>query len=124
MNPSWHKFCRTGFMEANGDKVVVGFRNGRRQVISVSDEGSDYLLHTKIATPAKLQGIESIVQRAWRRNRNVLLVGFRVDGVGRLIGEVRVPKVGLTAEEFQQYLRALAAESDRFEFLVTGRDLH
>ncbi|HEU5178897.1 MAG TPA: hypothetical protein VFU24_15710, partial [Burkholderiales bacterium] len=58
--------------------------------------------------------------RAWRRNRSSQLVGFRVDQRGRLVGEAWVPKAGLSAQEFQVYVRRVAAECDRFEYLLTG----
>jgi hypothetical protein len=40
-----------------------------------------------------------------------------------VVGEAWVPKEGLTAEEFQVYVRAVATESDRFEYALTGRDV-
>ena len=50
------------------------------------------------------------------------LVGFRIDARGRLIGEAWVPKAGVTSSEFTSYLRAVAAECDRFEYQLTGSD--
>jgi hypothetical protein len=41
----------------------------------------------------------------------------------RLIAECHVPKHGLTEDEFQFYLRTIAIEADRLEFLLTGRDV-
>ena len=56
------------------------------------------------------------------RNRTAALVGFRIDNRSRLVGEAWVSKSGLTTEEFELYVRNLAAECDRFEFVLTGRD--
>ena len=41
---------------------------------------------------------------------------------GRVVAGAWVPKAGLTQEEFQLYVRAVAVESDRFEYRLTGRD--
>ena len=60
--------------------------------------------------------------QVWLRNRATALVGFRIDSRGRLVGEALVPKAGLTAEEFQIYVRAVAVQCDRLEYLLTGRD--
>jgi hypothetical protein len=40
-----------------------------------------------------------------------------------LIAEAWIPKAGLTAEEFQLYVRTVALESDRFEYVLTGKDV-
>ena len=49
-------------------------------------------------------------------------MGFRIDHRGRVVGEAWVPKAGLSAAEFQLYLRTAAVECDRFEYVLTGRD--
>lgn len=60
---------------------------------------------------------------AWQRNRAVKLVGFRVDARGRLVAEARVPKHGLTPDEFRTYVSAVATEADRLELILTGKDI-
>ena len=49
-------------------------------------------------------------------------MGFRVDQK-RLIAEAIAPTMGLTETEFLVYLRAVAAEADRMELVLTGRDV-
>jgi hypothetical protein len=66
--------------------------------------------------------IDTLPSRVWERNRRTNLVGFKIDARGRLIGETRVSKAGLTRAEFNVYLHATAAECDRFEYLLTGLD--
>lgn len=56
------------------------------------------------------------------RNRQLQLCGLSVDQKGNLNGQCMVPKVGLDADEFQLCARHLAAECDRLEYLLTGRD--
>ena len=72
---------------------------------------------------ATLTQIPEATLRAWRHNRAVQLVGFRVDTRGRLVGEAWVPRVGPTQAEFLLYLTHVAAECDQFEYYLTGRDL-
>ncbi len=53
----------------------------------------------------------------------------RVVCVHRLVSPGRntasfAPKNGLTADEFQFYVRHLAIEADRFEYMLSGRDTH
>lgn len=40
-----------------------------------------------------------------------------------MLGEAFIPKAGLVPAEFQQWLRVVAAECDRLELVLTGRDL-
>jgi hypothetical protein len=58
----------------------------------------------------------------WRRNRVTELVGFRLDRRGRIIGEAVLPSPGLTAKEWDLYVRAVARACDRFEYVLTGQD--
>ena len=51
------------------------------------------------------------------------MIEFRVDRRGRLVGEAWVPKPGLDADEFLLYVRRVAEECDRFEYILTGRDV-
>ena len=83
----------------------------------------DYLISAFVVRQAVVSSIMELPLQAWIRNRATQLVGFRVDRQGRLRAEAWVPKAGLTAEEFQLYVRRVAAESDRFEYLLTGRDI-
>ena len=50
------------------------------------------------------------------------LVGFKIDGKGRLIGEAWVPTAGLGREEWETYVLAVARTCDRLEASMTGRD--
>jgi hypothetical protein len=89
--------------------------------VSVKDEGEEYLL-AAVVTRQAVPLLSDLPVQAWLRNRGTSLLGFRIDRRRRLVAEAWVPKVGLTAEEFQMYLRAVAAEADRFEYSLTGKD--
>lgn len=60
---------------------------------------------------------------AWRRNRFSNLVGFRVDNQRRMVAEATAPLIGLSHEEFETYLRAVASEADRMELVLTAEDV-
>jgi hypothetical protein len=102
--------------------VDVKLEDGRQHRIAVEDQGDAYQLTAIVVRQAVVASLPDVPVQAWLRNRATVLVGFRIDRQRRLIAEAWVPKAGLTAEEFQLYLRKLAAEGDRFEYVLTGRD--
>ena len=121
MANEWKRLCRGLDLALGEDGVNVRFSEGRRQQVTVTEEEGSYLL-----TSVVVKKFDGDQERAWQRNRTAQLVGFRVDKKGnerKLIGQARVPKAGLTADEFVTYVRAVAAECDRFEYLLTGCDV-
>jgi hypothetical protein len=122
MSPEWRTLCRAAGLKADQDGVDVDLHDGRHHRVSVTDADQVYELQAIVARPSHLRDVPEVPLLAWRRNRASQLMGFRLDRRGRLVGEAWVPKVGLTAEEFQLYVRHLAAECDRFEYLLTGSD--
>jgi hypothetical protein len=119
----WKRWCRGHEdIARDGNGVIVTFVGGRHHRIDVSDAGEAYELTGFVARPATLQAIPNAYLRAWERNRTTKLVGFRINRRGRLVGEAWVPKPGLGADEFLHYVRRMAAECDRFEYILTGKD--
>jgi hypothetical protein len=119
----WKRWCRGhADIEFTGDGVVVTFVGGRHHQVEVEDAGEAYELTGLVARRADLQSIPDANLRAWERNRVTKLVGFRVDRRGRLIGNAWAPKPGMGADEFLHYVRCVALECDRFEFILTGKD--
>lgn len=122
MAAEWHRLVRGRDFDVGADTVLV--RLGERShMLTVADEGEQYLLTAVVARARVVRQFEDLLLRAWKRNRATQLVGFRIDDRERLVAEAMVPKVGLTAEEFQLYARTVARESDRFEFELTGEDV-
>jgi hypothetical protein len=119
----WPQLCRAKDLLVDGRYVDVVFADQRRHRVSVADEGEAFRLSAVVVRQAFVRSTPELAIRAWRRNRATTLVGFQIDERGRLVGEALVPMPGLTADEFQLYLRAVAAECDRFEYLLTGRDV-
>lgn len=119
----WKRWCRgQEDIALDGEFVVVTFVGGRHHRVEVVDAGEAYELTGLVARRVDLQSVPNAHLRAWERNRAIQLVGFRVDRRGRLVGEAWVPKPGLGADEFLHYVRRIAAECDRFEYILTGKD--
>ena len=119
----WRQFCRgSNGIFIDGDGVNVMAANERRHRIGVRETPDTYELTGIVAHRAELDSIHEVPLRAWRRNRTMQLVGFRVDQKGRLVGEAWVPKTGLNRDEFLLYVRRVAEECDLFEFQLTGKD--
>lgn len=112
-----------------GDTIVVGvLASGRKQRIRARREGSCYVFWTVVlgsnAASRTARRRRGLTLQAWVRNAETELVNFTFDGQGRLVGEIRHPREHLDAAELEIYVRILAAEGDRFEYVLTGRDEH
>lgn len=120
----WHRLCKGKDLEAHEDHVVITFPNDRTHLVMVEETDEHYRLTAHVLrSKSKLEAIENIADQILYRNKITPLVGFRFNRRGGLIGEAVVPKAGLDTEEFGIYLRAVASESDRFEYLLTGKDV-
>ncbi|MCC6743212.1 MAG: YbjN domain-containing protein [Acidobacteria bacterium] len=122
MNRDWRSFCRVKDMSLDGNDIVVSFANGRSHRVTVVTESDELVVSARVLPPSIVSGLDRILETIWRRNRATPLLGFRIDRRGWVVGEATVSTVGLSAAEFRTYVRAVAAESDRFEHAITGRD--
>lgn len=123
MAADWVRFCsRSEDLAVSEPHVDVRFGDGRRHRVTVKDEGDYYLIGGCVVRQAIVTSIYDLPVRAWTRNRATQLVGFRIDRRLWLVGEAWLPKEGITREEFQMYLRRVAYECDRLEYLLSGRD--
>lgn len=122
MADSWKGMARAADLRVQGEQVEVRFADDRKHRVWISDSGEAYELQAVVARRSVVEAHPEISDTIWNRNRVTQLVGFRIDRHSRLVAEAWVPKAGVTAEEFQIYVRTVATESDRFEFLLTGRD--
>jgi hypothetical protein len=102
--------------------LTVRFTSGRKPRVSIQEEVDHYDLFAVVARRAQLAAVDHLPERLWRLNRATQLVSFKTDRHGRVVGTSWLPKAGLTPEEFQRAARRLAAESDRVELLLTGKD--
>jgi len=125
MRTDWRQLSRAAGVAVTTNGLKVSLGGGRQHTLIVDEVDGDtaVLRLWSVAAPARVvlhPEMTDIV--AWERNRTSDLVGFKVDGRGRLIGEAWVPQIGLDAEEWAIYVRAVAEACDRVEYLLTGRD--
>ena len=123
MPSSWRSLCEGPQIQFDGDDIVVSFENGRKHRVRLHETESAFEVHAIVAKAASVREITDLPLRVWLHNRAARLVSFRIDTRGRVYAESWVPKAGLTAEELQHVVRRVAAESDRLEFLLTGKDI-
>jgi hypothetical protein len=123
MGASWEPLCRAKDLIIHDNHIDVSFKDGRHHRVDVTDEGDVYRIRGIVVRRATVTSIPNLPIQIWKRNRTTHLVGFRIDCKMRLVAEAWAPKPGLTAEEFQLYLRTLASECDRFEYILTGKDV-
>ncbi|MGD9854329.1 MAG: hypothetical protein AB7U20_05195 [Planctomycetaceae bacterium] len=123
MAKDWASYCNAPDLTVDGPHITLDFGDDRRHLVTVKEEPDAYIISGFVARQAVVASLPNLPVDIWLRNRAVTLMGFRIDRRGRLLGEAWVPKIGLTAEEFQLYLRTVAVECDRFEYILTGRDV-
>lgn len=117
-------------MKVTGRRVKVSFTNGRSHRVSVSEKPDSWELCgvvLSVDTVSEQYGDDGfnrlgLALRAWQRNGTARLCGFRLDSNGALVGEATVPKIGLSAEELTEMVRAVARACDLFEAHLTGED--
>lgn len=112
-----------------GDDILVSLStHGRQQRIHVVRENNQYVFSTVVLTSPSANRTRMyrrrLVIRAWTRNAETELVNFAFDRVGRLVAEIRHPADHLDPVELEIYLKLLATEGDRFEYVLTGNDEH
>lgn len=127
MSRDWHALCNDPACGIEDDWIDVDLGDGRSHRVRVESTLGAWELTAVVATPRVLERLDAFdppSNRCWLRNRLIDLVGYRMDGRGRLVANAWVPKLGLDAEEFLMQVRLLAREADRFEFLLSGGDVH
>ena len=112
-----------------GDSILVRLlAHGRQQRIYVDRQNDQYVFSTVVLASASANRTRAhrrhLAIRAWTRNAKTELVSFTFDEVGRLVGEIRHLADHLDSAELEIYLKLLATEGDRFEYVLTGGDEH
>lgn len=122
MASDWRRFCERKGYSLEGDFVEVSLGDDRKHRVGIREDGDHLLLSATVLKPSAAREIKNLSMRAWLRNREVQLIGFRIDAKDRLIGEARLLMEGVTKAEFHLYLDTLAIEADRLEYALTGED--
>lgn len=120
----WKRWCKDADdFSVRGATIDVALPDGRRHLVDVDANDREVRLTGRVASRGALSRLERPELWVWKRNRVVPLVALRIDRYDALIGELVVPVAGIDANEFQGFVRLLAAECDRVEFLLTGEDV-
>jgi hypothetical protein len=122
MAPEWRSYCAISEYAINGDTVNVRLTAGRSHRVRVVSDDTSWQFQAMVSRRGVALSILELRLLVWQRNRNVDLVGFRVDARGRVIGEAWVPVAGTTAAEFRFALDTVARECDLLEYALTGSD--
>jgi hypothetical protein len=123
MATEWRRLVRGKDFDVQGDDVIVDVGLDRHHRVRVTAENDGLHLESIVARSAAISDVPALGRLAWERNRGSSIVGFRLDRRGRLIGEAWVPSIGLERAELELIIKHVAAECDRFEHLLTGKDV-
>lgn len=123
MGASWKRLCSGKAFATDETGITLSLAEGRSHRMIVEELAGDYLLRAIVLRHSEMERTGIPAVRIWEMNRSLNLVGFRIDAKGRLIGEARVPMAGLTPAEFQIVATNLAVECDRYEYMLTWRDI-
>ncbi len=111
----------------SGRSVLVELcENGRKQRIRLRRNKDMYVFYSMIHKGSLIRGKRQrreIAYRVWRKNDIKDLVTFAFDDKDNLIGVIEQPALTLDHEELKLYIETLARECDRFEYILTGRDI-
>jgi hypothetical protein len=122
MAADWRQLCRDMNLRFRGDEIEIVLKGNRKHAIQIQEEPDAYRASSFVATAGIFNKVDDLPLLSWKRNHGAELVGFMVDGRGRLVAESWIPKAGLRGDEFQFYLHAVAAEADRYEHQLMGGD--
>ena len=123
MAASWTSLCNAPGLSVHESTIAVQLGDGRGHRVAVVEASDGYCLTAVVLGRAAFEKSGVSVTRLWEMNRSLNLVGFRIDRKGRLVGEAWIPTLPLDSAEFQLVLRNLATECDRYEFMLTGKDV-
>ncbi len=104
------------------DSVRIEFTGGRSHKVRIQDGDGDIDVTAIVVRASVVEALDDLPLTIWRLNRSPSVVGFRLDAKKRLIGHAWLPRQGLAKEEVLTAVQQVASESDRLEFVLTGRD--
>ncbi len=112
-------------LELDGDVIHATFgASGRKQRVRLARDGDQYVFTSTVTgmVTRRPKARRNLLLRIWSQNVASELVGFGIDGRGRLVGLCRHPAAHLDPDELQLYILALSRECDRLEWVLTGKD--
>ena len=123
MVASWRTLCKAPGFSVADTEIEVHLHDVRTHRVAVEEKDDCYVLTAVVLRRAARERAGVPAVRLWEMNRSLNLVGLRVDSKGRLMGEAWIPKLGVSPQEFQLVTKNLAVECDRYEFMLTGKDV-
>jgi hypothetical protein len=130
LSADWRNLARRADLALTpADTTRIELQGGSTQAVELREHADSKTLRARsvIASRKTLAEASSDVEPllyAWHRNRLSDLVGFTIDGKGRLVGEAWIPLEGLTPGELKLYLQELARVCDWHEFRLTAEDVY
>ena len=106
--------------------ISVEFPNGRRQKVDYQLREDQYIFSSRVATAGSLYNISwgELAREILMRNRFTSVVAFGFGKRDCVEAWIRQSASTLQAEELKFYVAQLAREADRFEYLLTGKDVY
>lgn len=102
---------------------------GRKQTVYIESDAGRYMLTSCVLGKQRVENLyekyseRGLASTVWNRNNHSDVVEFVFDDTGRLIGRIAQVRETMDRKELLFYLQRLAQECDRFEYLLTGKDL-
>ena len=121
----WKEFVTgDGIKARSSDTLEVMFSGGRSHRLRISEEENGWRLEAMVVRDFHDSGKTVFDPFRWVAvvNRGLRMCALELGEDGHLTGTAWVPMAGLTKAEFQLVVRNLAAECDRLEFSLTGKD--
>ena len=106
--------------------IDVEFPNGRRQKVDYQLRDDQYTFSSRVATAGSLYNISwgELAREILMRNRSTSVVAFGFGKRDCVEAWIWQRASTLQAEELRFYVGQLAREADRFEYLLTGKDIY
>ena len=106
--------------------IDVEFPNGRRQKVQYQLREDQYIFSSRVATAGSLFNISwgELAREILMRNRFTSVVAFGLGKRDCVEPWIRQRASTLQAEELKFYVGQFAREADRFEYLLTGKDVY
>jgi len=115
--------CGNEFRLQN-NRVIVEFPEMQRKQKILLGRKKNLLVMSSVVIkldPEK-ETLQPLVCQIWRKNALLSLVSLSIDSRHRVVGKISVLYDSVTEENLAFYLRSLARECDRFEYVLSLED--
>lgn len=111
------------------EKSALDIEKVRKQNISITHKNGLFHFSSVVLSLKNLPSSDSnlyqeVLFRTMRRNATKPIVSLGVDGYKRIVGRISFPETSASADLVAFYVKMLARECDRFEYVLSGEDTH